>query len=239
MKRPGERPVAVLFDVFGTLVDWRGSLIDELSAFGARRGIPCDWAALVDAWRGNYAPSMDRVRRGAQPWTKLDDLHRASLDELCEDFGLEALFEADRRWMTLGWHRLRPWPDTVPGLSRLKQVAIIGQLSNGNLSLQVDLAKSAGLPWDVTFGSDIFRHYKPDPGVYLGACALLDLRPDQVMLAAAHNSDLAAARALGLRTGFIPRPTEYGPAQTRDVRPEQAWDVVAESVEQLAAALGG
>ena len=234
-----ERPKAVLFDVFGTLVDWRGSLIEELSAFGSRRGVACDWAALVDAWRASYAPSMDRVRRGEQPWRKLDDLHRATLDELCARFGLDALGEDDRRWMTWGWHRLRPWPDTVAGLTLLKRVAIIGPLSNGNLSLQVDLAKSAGLPWDVTFGSDIFRHYKPDSEVYLGACALLDLKPGQVMLAAAHNSDLAAARGLGLRTGFIPRPTEYGPSQTKDTRPEQAWDVVADSVETLAIQLGG
>ena len=234
-----ERPKAVLFDVFGTLVDWRGSLIEELSAFGSRRGVACDWAALVDAWRASYAPSMDRVRRGEQPWRKLDDLHRATLDELCARFGLDALSEDDRRWMTWGWHRLRPWPDTVAGLTLLKRVAIIGPLSNGNLSLQVDVAKSAGLPWDVTFGSDIFRHYKPDSEVYLGACALLDLKPGQVMLAAAHNSDLAAARGLGLRTGFIPRPTEYGPSQTKDTRPEQAWDVVADSVETLAIQLGG
>ena len=234
-----DRPVAVLFDIFGTVVDWRGSLIDELSAFGARRGVACDWAALVDAWRGAYVPSMDRVRQGAQPWTKLDGLHRASLDELCTRFGLDAIGEDDRRWMTLGWHRLRPWPDSVAGLSRLKRVAIIGPLSNGNLSLQVDLAKHAGLPWDVTFGSDIFRHYKPDPEVYLGACALLDLKPPQVMLGAAHNSDLAAARALGLQTGFIPRPTECGPAQTKDQRAERAWDIVATGIEDLAAQLGG
>jgi 2-haloacid dehalogenase len=234
-----DRPKAVLFDVFGTLVDWRTSLIEELSAFGAQRGIAGDWTSLVDAWRGKYAPSMDRVRRGEQGWTKLDDLHRAGLNALCAQFGLDALTEDDRRWIALGWHRLRPWPDTAPGLTRLKRVAIIGPLSNANLSLGVDLAKSAGLPWDVTFGSDIFRRYKPDPEVYLGACALLDLRPDQVMLAAAHNYDLAAARALGRQTGFIPRPTEYGPLQTKDFGPEQAWDVVAESVEGLAAALGG
>lgn len=228
---------AVLFDVFGTVVDWRGSLIAELTTFGARRGITADWAALVDAWRGAYQPSMQRVRSGALPWAVLDDLHRASLDDLIARFAITGLDEADRAWMVEGWHRLKPWPDTVAGLDVLKRGAIIGTLSNGNVALLVAMAKAAGMAWDVVFGADIFGHYKPDPETYLGACRLLRLPPEAVMLAAAHNSDLAAAKTLGLRTGFIPRPDEYGPAQRRDLRAEGEWDIVAENVPRLAAAL--
>jgi 2-haloacid dehalogenase len=225
---------AVLFDVFGTVVDWRGSLIAEFSDFAAERGVSADWPAVADAWRGAYAPSMDRVRRGELPWTKLDALHRASLDELLPRFCLAAMTEPDRARLTLAWHRLRPWPDSVAGLARIKRSRVIAALSNGNVSLLVDLARSAGLPWDMVFGADVSGHYKPDPETYLGACRMLDLEPGEVMLAAAHNSDLAAARALGLRTGFIARPLEHGPGQTRDRGPEQEWDVVASDIGDLA-----
>ena len=231
-------PKAILFDTFGTVVDWHGSLIAELSDHGARHGITADWAGLVDAWRAAYAPSMNRVRRGELPWTLLDDLHRASLDALCGRFGLDTLDDATRHWMTMGWHRLHPWPDSVPGLRRLHAVAVLGPLSNGNVSLLVDLARFGGLPWDMVFGSDLFGHYKPDPETYLGACRLLGLPPGEVMMAAAHNGDLRAARALGLQTGFILRPTEYGPAQTTDLAPDQDWDVIVPTIEGLAAALG-
>jgi 2-haloacid dehalogenase len=206
---------AVLFDVFGTVVDWRSSLIADLEQFGGRRGIAADWPALVDAWRRAYRPSMDRVRKGEQAWTALDDLHRASLVELVARFGIAGLSEADIDWVTDLWHRLRPWPDSVPGLARLKRRFIVGSLSNGNVALQVNLAKSAGLPWDVIFGSDHFQHFKPDAETYLGACALLRLPPARVMLAAAHNDDLRAARSFGLATGFIARPDEYGAHRRR------------------------
>jgi 2-haloacid dehalogenase len=229
---------AVLFDVFGTLVDWRGSLIAALTAYGERTGRNADWAGLVDAWRGAYQPSMQRVRSGALAWTGLDALHRASLDELLPRFGLATLPEADRVWMVSLWHQLRPWPDTVAGLARLREKTITGTLSNGPVALLVDLAKSGGMCFDVIFGADIFRHYKPDPETYLGACALLALPPGAVMLAAAHPSDLAAARACGLKTGFIPRPKEYGPGQTDDLRAEAGWDVIAENVGMLAEKLG-
>lgn len=229
---------AVLFDVFGTVVDWRGSLIAELGAFGAARGLQADWPALVDAWRGAYAPSMDRVRRGQLPWTKLDSLHRATLDELLVRFGLDALEEADRVHLNLGWHRLAPWPDAAPGLSRLKARFLVAPLSNGNVSLLIDLARHGGLPWDMVFGSDVSGRYKPDPETYLGACRMLDLAPGQVMLAAAHNSDLRAARALGLKTGFVARPTEHGPGQTKDAGAEEAWDVIATDIVDLAERLG-
>jgi len=182
---------------------------------------------------------MDRVRRGEQPWTSLDALNRASFDELATRFGLAgALDEQARRWCVDRWHRLRPWPDSVSGLARLKRRFVVGSLSNGNVALQVDLAKSADLPWDMIFASDMFRHYKPDPETYLGACSLLRLPPVQVMLAAAHNDDLRAAQSLGLRTAFIARPTEYGPRQQRDLEPDGDWDVTAASIVQLAERMG-
>lgn len=228
---------AVLFDVFGTLVDWRGSLIADLTQFGRERGISTDWRAFADAWRAAYRPSMQRVRSGELGWTILDRLHRMSLDRLIEEFGIDGLSEQDRQHINRLWHRLRPWPDTVEGLLQIKRSYIIGPLSNGNLALLVNMAKAANLPWDVVFGSDLFHHYKPDPEVYLGACALLDLAPGEVMLVAAHNDDLAAARRLGLRTGFVPRPQEYGPNQKRDLQAEEAWDVVAPDLVALAQAL--
>ncbi|MBV8612185.1 MAG: haloacid dehalogenase type II [Acetobacteraceae bacterium] len=235
---PRKDPVAIVFDTFGTVVDWRGSLIAELTAFGAQRGIGADWAGLVDAWRAAYQPSMNRVRTGEVPWTKLDDLHRASLDRLIEEFGIAGLSEADRQHINRGWHRLNPWPDSVPGLTRLKRRFIIGPLSNGNVSLLTNMAKHAGLPWDMVFGSDLFGHYKPDPETYLGVCRLLDLAPGQVMMAAAHNGDLAAARQCGLLTAFFPRPTEYGPHQSRDFEADADWDVVASDIEEMAGLLG-
>jgi 2-haloacid dehalogenase len=233
-----QRPAAIMFDTFGSVVDWRGSLIAELTRFGAARGIAGDWVGLVDAWRGSYHPSMDRVRRGELPWTRLDDLHRASLDRLVVEFGITGLSEADLAHINLGWHRLAPWPDSVPGLTRLKAKFIIGPMSNGNSSLLVNLAKHGGLPWDTVFGSDVFGHYKPDPQVYLGVARLLDLPPGRVMLAAAHNGDLLAAQNCGLMTAFFARPTEYGPHQKRDYAADGKWDYVAMDIEDLAAQLG-
>jgi len=228
---------ALLFDVFGTVVDWRASLVRHLEAFGRERGLDADWTGLVDAWRGAYRPSMDRVRRGELPWTVLDDLHRSSLATLSEERGL-GLDDAALDRLALLWRALDPWPDTLPGLARLRARFTLAPLSNGNVALLVAMAKHAGLPWDTVFGTDLFGHYKPDPETYLGACRLLRLAPAEVMLVAAHNSDLAAARALGLRTGFVARPTEYGPAQTADLRAEQDWDVCATSLGELADRLG-
>ena len=225
---------ALLFDVFGTVVDWRTSLIEEFSARGAARGLTVDWPGLVDAWRGAYSPSMDRVRRGEQPWSNLDALHRQSLAELAPQFGLDGLGTVEMEWINRGWHRLRPWPDSVGGLTRLKPRYILSPLSNGNVALLTNMAKHAGLPWDLVLCAELFRHYKPDAETYLGAAALLDLRPDQVMLCAAHNSDLAAAQSHGLCTAFIARPTEYGPHQVRDLRAEGDWNVTVDSIEALA-----
>ena len=229
---------AILFDTFGSVVDWRSSIIAEFTAFGAARGLTVDWAAFADAWRAAYHPSMDKVRKGELPWTILDVLHRASLDRLVAAFAISGLDEADLVHLNLVWHRLHPWPDSVAGLTRLKQRFIIGPLSNGNIALLVNLSKFGGLPWDVVFGSETFHHFKPDPEVYLGACALLGLKPAEVMMAAAHNHDLKAAQALGLGTAFFARPTEYGPRQVRDFAPDGAWDVVAADIEDLATRMG-
>lgn len=235
---PTQPPVAIVFDTFGTVVDWRTSLITELTAFGAERGIRADWTGLVDAWRAAYHPSMNRVRNGELPWTRLDDLHRASLDKLVVDFGIVGLSEADMAHLNRGWHRLRPWPDSVPGLTRLKTKFIIGPLSNGNVSLLTNMAKYSAIPWDMVFGSDLFGHFKPDPEAYLGVGKLLDLQPGQVMLAAAHNNDLQAAQSCGLMTAFFPRPSEYGPHQKLDYAPDGKWDYVAKNIEDLASQLG-
>ena len=167
--------------------------------------MPADWPALIDAWRASYHPSMDRVRKGELPWTKLDDLHRASLDKLVAEFGIKGLTEQDLVHINLGWHRLNGWPDSVPGLTRLKTRFVIGPLSNGNVSLLTYMAKHAGLPWDMVFGSDLFGHFKPDPETYLGVAKLMDLAPDQVMMAAAHNGDLGNARKCGLHDGVLRR----------------------------------
>jgi 2-haloacid dehalogenase len=229
-------PRAILFDVFGTLVDWRGSVAAGLAEYGARRGIEADWFAITDAWRGAYQPSMARVRRGEQPWTILDELHREALAALLPKFGVGAP-DGDLDELVALWHRLTPWPDSVAGLLRLKRNFVIASLSNGHVALQIALAKHTGFPWDMIFGADLYRHYKPDKETYLGACGFLGLAPGQVMLAAAHNEDLAAARALGLQTAFLIRPMEFGAPDAR-ARPEQKWEIVADSVEDLAAKLG-
>jgi 2-haloacid dehalogenase len=237
--RPDLAPVkAILFDTFGSVVDWRGSLIADLSAWAAGRGIAGDWAGLVDAWRAAYAPSMDRVRKGELPWTILDDLHRATLERLVAQFGITGLTEADLDHINRGWHRLKPWPDAVPGLARLRTRYIIGPLSNGNVALLVNMAKAAGIPWDMVCSTELFGHYKPDPETYLGAARILGLQPGEVMMAAAHNNDLHAARRCGLRTAFWPRPTEYVPLQVRDFSADSNWDIVAADIEDMAAQLG-
>jgi 2-haloacid dehalogenase len=230
---------ALVFDVFGTVVDWRSSLIADFTAWGITRGIEADWTALVDAWRQAYMPSMDMVRHHPERgFLKLDTLHRRSLEQIVDQFGIEGLHENELDYMTLGWHRLHPWPDSVDGLSRLKGKYIISPLSNGNVALLTNMAKFAGLPWDLIMSAELFSHYKPDPQAYLGAAALLNLKPAEVMMVAAHNSDLDAAQKYGLKTGFVARPTEYGPHQSHDFKAEGEWDVVAEDFGDLAARMG-
>jgi 2-haloacid dehalogenase len=229
---------ALLFDVFGTVVDWRSSLIDDLGRFGAGKGVKADWAAFADDWRGLYQPAMDEVRTGRRTWTILDVLHRESLDKLLVKYALTGLSEADKDHVNKVWHRLKPWPDTVEGLRRLKSRYIIGTLSNGNVGLLTRMAKHAGLPWDVVLGAETARAYKPLPQAYLASAELLNLAPSQVMLVAAHNGDLAAAAECGLRTAFVARPAEYGPHQKRDFKADRDWDVVTDSFTVLAKAMG-
>jgi 2-haloacid dehalogenase len=225
---------ALVFDVFGTVVDWRGSILREVEELGRRKRIAIDWAAFVDAWRGGYQPSMQRVRSGELPWTRLDDLHRMVLDDLLKRFGVTSLAAAEIDRLNRVWHRLSPWPDAVGGLARLKRGYVLGTLSNGNVALLTNLAKFAGLPWDCILSSELARHYKPDPETYRMAADILCLEPREVMLVAAHNGDLLAARAEGLRTAFVPRPAEYGPHQSRDFEAEHDFDVVARDFEDLA-----
>jgi 2-haloacid dehalogenase len=228
---------AILFDVFGTVVDWRTTLIRQLEQFGRDR-LQVDWAALADDWRAAYEPAMKKVRDGERPWTSLECLHRESLDALLPRHGLSELNDEQRRRLVLFWHFLDPWPDTLPGLERLHRKYILGTLSNGGVRLLTDMTRYARLPWDVILSSDLFRHYKPDPSVYLGAAELLDTAPANVMLVAAHNYDLAAARKHGFKTAFVGRPTEYGPRQARDLKAESDWDFVAKDFVDLAEKLG-
>jgi 2-haloacid dehalogenase len=229
---------ALLFDVFGTVVDWRSSLIEDLGRFGAEKGLKADWAQFADDWRGLYQPAMDEVRTGRRPWTILDVLHRESLEKLLVKHGISGLSEADKDHINRVWHRLRPWPDAVEGLTHLKSRYIIGTLSNGNVGLLTRMAKNARLPWDVVLGAETARAYKPLPQAYLASAELLNLAPGQVMLVAAHNGDLAAAAKVGLRTAFVARPSEYGPHQSRDFKADRDWDVVTDSFTGLAKAMG-
>lgn len=225
---------AVLFDVFGTVVDWRSGITADLAAFGASRGIQADWARFTDDWRGLYQPAMEEVRSGRRAWTILDVLHRESLETLVARHGIQGLSDADLAHMTRAWHRLRPWPDVPTGLVRLKTRYIIGPLSNGNVGLLTRMGKNVGLPWDVILGAETARAYKPMREAYARAAELLNLAPAEVMLVAAHNNDLQHAQAAGLSTGFVPRPTEYGPGQSKDLTPTGKWDVVATDFVDLA-----
>ncbi|HEX7565605.1 MAG TPA: haloacid dehalogenase type II [Bradyrhizobium sp.] len=230
---------ALVFDVFGTVVDWRSSLIADFTQWGATRGISADWTALVDGWRGAYVASMDDVRKHPERgYVILDQLHRRSLKKLVAQFSIQGLNEADLHHLTMGWHRLHAWPDSVAGLTRLKQKYIIGPLSNGNVALLTNMAKFAGLPWDLVLSAELFEHYKPDPETYLGAARLLGLAPQQVMMVAAHNGDLKAAQQLGLKTAFVARPTEYGPLQKHDFEATGDWDIVARDFGGVADRMG-
>ena len=225
---------ALTFDVFGTVVDWRRSVIAEGVALGARTGLQAEWAALADAWRKGYFASMARVAHGELAWDTIDALHRQVLDHLLPQHGLQALAEADRDHFNTVWHRLAPWPDTVAGLTRLKQRLTISTLSNGNLSLLVAMAKHAGLPWDAVLSAELFGRFKPDPAVYLGAARLLGLAPGQVLMVAAHPFDLVAAQKAGLKTAYIPRPDEYGPGGRMEPVGDAVFDIVATDLVDLA-----
>ncbi len=229
---------ALTFDVFGTVVDWRASVIREGQKLQQATGLAADWGAFADAWRGLYQPMMSEVRDGRMPWTRLDDLHRMALDQLLPRFGLESLSETQRQDLNLAWHRLDPWPDSVAGLQRLKPHFILAPLSNGNVRLLVDMAKQAGLPWDVILGAEVARAYKPQPAAYLTAADLLCLPPERCMLVAAHYNDLVAARNCGFRTCYVWRREEFGPRQKDDLPADHGLDYVVEDFLELAGRLG-
>ena len=226
------------FDVFGTVVDWRSSVIAEGEQLGKAKGLNIDWAAFADAWRGIYRPYMDRVANRQLPWTKLDDLHRQMLDETLAKFDIDGLTNDEKDNFNRVWHRLEPWPDSAPGLQRLKSRFVITTLSNGNISLLTNMAKHAGLPWDCILSAENVRRYKPDPEVYLLAPHLFDLNPGQVMMVAAHEHDLQSAQKHGLRTAFVHRPLERGPGKAAPVPPKEKYDIVAGDVMELAEQLG-
>ena len=230
---------AVMFDTYGTVVDWRGSVIAEGQALGRKKGIEgVDWAAFTDAWQASYRPYINEVISGKRPWTTNDALQRQRLDEILAEFEIAGLSEADKDDLNRAWHRLGPWPDSIPGLKRIKAGYPVGSFSNGNFSLLVDMAKHAGLPWDFIISADMFHHYKPDPEIYLGAVELLGGEADRVMLVAAHNYDLANARKHGMKTAFVCRETMFGPSQDRELKAEADWDVITDSIEGVADALG-
>jgi len=231
---------ALVFDVFGTMVDWRTSVITESTALGRQKGLTVDWAQFADRWRLAYQPSMDRVRKGELPWTRLDDLHRLTLEGLLKDYNIQGLTEDETLTWSHAWRRLKPWPDAVEGLNRLRRKYIVAPMSNGNIALMVSLARFTGFQWDAILGAELVHHYKRDPEVYNSAPYFLDLKPAEVMMVAAHAGDLQAARTCGLRTGFIYRPDEYGggTAGTPDKAQPGDFDVVATSATDLAQHLG-
>lgn len=231
---------ALLFDVFGTVVDWRSGVIRDGERVGAERDLDADWAAVADAWREAYRPSMDRVRRGEISWQNLDALHRDSLESLLDRFDIDELTEAEVDYLNRVWHRLDPWPDSIPGLRRLRTEYLIAPLSNGHMRLLADMAKRAGIPWDLILSAELSGHYKPDEEAYLTAVDLLDCPPDRVLMVAAHEDDLDAARDAGLHTAYVHRPLEWGPDRAGDAgKPDgSAYDVVAEDVVDFAARLG-
>jgi 2-haloacid dehalogenase len=230
---------ALTFDVFGTVVDWRTSIIEEGMQLGKAKGINVDWPKFADAWRGGYAPAMDRVRRGELPWMKLDALHRIILDQLLSEFNIVGLGEAEKDHLNRVWHRLKPWPDAISGLERLRRGFIVATLSNGNMVLLVNMAKNAGLSWDCILSAELAKRYKPDKEVYQMAADLLNLRPDQVMMVAAHKGDLRAARDVGFKTALVPRSLEFGPhVRTPDRTPDPSIDLVASDFNDLADKVG-
>jgi len=229
---------AIVFDTLGTVVDWRGSIIAEGEAWGKSKGVKVDWPLFVDRWYTGYRPAIEKVRKGELPWTKLDPLNRIILEEVLQEFNISGLTEDEKDHWNRVWHRLKPWPDSVAGLTRLKTKYTIAPLSNGNVSLLTDMAKNAGIPWDLILSAELARHYKPDREAYLTAAELLSITPGELMQAAAHTYDLKAARNAGLRTGFIYRPNEWGPGAKADKALPGAFDVVSTSIIDLAAQMG-
>ena len=229
----------VIFDVYGTVVDWRSGVIAEAQALAKKKGIEgVDWTAFTDAWKDAYRPAMDEVNAGKRPWTTNDVLQRQRLDAIVEEFAIQGLSEADKDGLNRAWHRLPPWPDSIPGLVRIKARHPIGAFSNGSFHLLANMARHSGLPWDFILSADNFRTYKPAPGIYLGTIELLGGEAERILLVAAHNYDLAQARKHGIKTAYICRKTMFGPDQDRDLEAEDDWDIVTDSIEGAADALG-
>jgi 2-haloacid dehalogenase len=229
---------ALVFDVFGTVVDWHGSVAREVRGLAKAKGLRLNAARFAAAWRAGYRPAMDRVRNGEAPFQKIDAIHRAILEEVLRQFKVTALTEEEKAHLNLVWHRLKPWPDSVRGLKRLKSTFIIATLSNGNTGLLVNMARFGGLPWDCIFSSDTFKRFKPDPEMYLGAVDMLSLTAAEVMMVAAHKGDLRAAAQCGLKTAFVKRPHEHGRNSNPDLASEADFTVNAESFLDLAEQLG-
>lgn len=230
---------ALVFDVFGTVVDWRGSVIEEGEALGRRKGLAVEWGRFADEWRiEGYSQAIARIRSGEQPWERVDVLHRRKLDELLIRHGIVGLSEEEVSHFNRVWHRLNPWPDSVPGLARLRTRFTISPLSNGDFALLTDMARHAKLGWDCILSSELFQCFKPDPRTYLGAARLLDLAPNRVLMVAAHVGDLQAAHALGLPTALVPRPLEFGPSRPYERPDTSSFDLVADGFEDLARQLG-
>lgn len=211
---------AMTFDVFGTVVDWRSSIIEQFRAFGREKGISVNWDTFVDDWKSCYRPGMDAVRTKKLPWTNVDGLYRRKLETLLVEYGVSGLSKEEKVRLNRAWHRCNPWSDVVAGLTRLREKYVLSTLSNGDVACLVNMARHGALPWDCVLCAEIFRHYKPDPEVYRGATQLLGWEPGEVMMVAAHNYDLREARSHGMRTAFVSRPLEYGPGQTSDLEPE-------------------
>jgi 2-haloacid dehalogenase len=225
-----DKPRVLAFDVFGTVVDWHGSIMREVAAMG----LGIDAYAFANAWRAGYKPAMAEIRQGKRGWTKIDDLHRIILDRVLIDFAVTHLDEAQKRQLNLAWHRLDPWPDTVAGLTRLKSRFTIVTLSNGNLGLLANMAKRAQLPWDLILSAEVFRHYKPDPETYLGVCEVFDIQPPELMLVATHEDDLAAAQQHGLLSAYVERPHEYGTRSEKPLPDKSLYTLYARDFLQLA-----
>jgi 2-haloacid dehalogenase len=238
MNAQADSTKALVFDVFGTVVDWHGSVAREVRGLAKEKGLRLNAAKFAKAWRAGYRPAMDRVRSGEAPFRKIDEIHRTILEEVLAKSRVTALSEEEKAHLNLVWHRLKPWPDSVRGLKRLKSKFIIATLSNGNTGLLVDMAKSGGLPWDCIFSSDTFKHFKPDPEMYLGAADMLSLKPEEVMMVAAHKNDLRAAAQCGLKTAFVKRPHEHGRNSNTDLASEPDFTINAESFIDLADQLG-
>ena len=225
---------AMTFDVFGTVVDWRSSIAREAKMMGEQKGFDFDWDNFADKWRAGYGPSMNKVRTGELPWTKIDVLHRMILDELLSEYNITNLTESEKDHFNRAWHRLDPWPDSVPGLTELKKNYVISPLSNGNVALLVNMAKYGGLPWDTVLSAELAQHYKPDPEAYQSTSEFLGFPIEQIMMVAAHKNDLKSAKGQGMMTGYIPRPKEHRPNTTVDSNPEDYIDIIGENFVDFA-----